>query len=353
MDCCLSDQDKEEKRISREIDKKLRKDKKKGRLEFKVLVLGTGDSGKSTFIKQMRIIHGSGYSDEDKRRHIKLVFQNIFMAMQSMIMAMDELNIPYGQGKHIELANLVRSINYSTVTTLEDPYLNAIKTLWEDAGVQACYDRRKEYQLNDSVAYFLSNIKRIEQPYYLPTEQDILRVRVPTTKVDEYLFNLDGYVIRMVDVAGQRNERRKWIHCFSNVTSIMFLAALSEFDLSLAECKHDNRMEESIALFRTIITFPWFQNTSVILFLNKMDLFELKIMTTHLVDYFPEYDGPRKDAFAAQCFIKNMFLNVNPDREKTIYSHSTVATNTQNIRNVFRDIKDTIVDSNLKDYNLV
>jgi len=36
--------------------------------------------------------------------------------------------------------------------------------------------------------------------------------------------------------------------------------------------------------------------------------------------------GPRKDAFAAQCFIKNMFLNVNPDREKTIYSHSTVAT---------------------------
>jgi len=119
MDCCLSDQDKEEKRISREIDKKLRKDKKKGRLEFKVLVLGkwttgtygyiisnpispgTGDSGKSTFIKQMRIIHGSGYSDEDKRKHIKLVFQNIFMAMQSMIMAMDELNIPYGQGKHI------------------------------------------------------------------------------------------------------------------------------------------------------------------------------------------------------------------------------------------------------------
>jgi len=45
----------------------------------------------------------------------------------------------------------------------------------------------------------------------------------------------------MVDVAGQRNERRKWIHCFSNVTSIMFLAALSEFDLSLAECKHDVR----------------------------------------------------------------------------------------------------------------
>lgn len=52
-----------------------------------------------------------------------------------------------------------------------------------------------------------------------------------------------------------------------------------------------NRMEESKALFRTIITYPWFQNSSVILFLNKKDLLEEKIMYSHLVDYFPEYDG--------------------------------------------------------------
>ena len=43
----------------------------------------------------MRIIHGSGYSDEDKRGFIKLVFQNIFMAMQSMIRAMEMLKIQY------------------------------------------------------------------------------------------------------------------------------------------------------------------------------------------------------------------------------------------------------------------
>lgn len=59
-------------------------------------VSGTGESGKSTFIKQMRIIHGSGYSDDDKRGFIKLVYQNIFMAMQSMIRAMDLLSIQYG-----------------------------------------------------------------------------------------------------------------------------------------------------------------------------------------------------------------------------------------------------------------
>lgn len=63
--------------------------------------LGTGESGKSTFIKQMRIIHGSGYSDEDKRSFIKLVYQNIFMAMQSMIRAMDLLKIQYADSSNI------------------------------------------------------------------------------------------------------------------------------------------------------------------------------------------------------------------------------------------------------------
>ena len=124
---------------------------------------------------------------------------------------------------------------------------------------------------------------------------------------------------RMVDVGGQRSERRKWIHCFENVTSIMFLVALSEYDQVLVESDNEvrpslgpgrgvptgpfgepaanllpapqNRMEESKALFRTIVTYPWFQNSSVILFLNKKDLLEDKILHSHLVDYFPEFDG--------------------------------------------------------------
>ena len=113
-------------------------------------VSGTGESGKSTFIKQMRIIHGSGFNDEDKRTYIKLVYQNIFMAMQSMIRAMDLLKIQYEDGTCTEKAELVRSIDYETVTTFETPYVEAIKDLWTDPGIQECYDRRREYQLTDS-----------------------------------------------------------------------------------------------------------------------------------------------------------------------------------------------------------
>ncbi|XP_014245880.1 guanine nucleotide-binding protein G(q) subunit alpha isoform X3 [Cimex lectularius] len=353
MACCLSEEAKEQKRINQEIERQLRKDKRDARRELKLLLLGTGESGKSTFIKQMRIIHGSGYSDEDKRGFIKLVYQNIFMAMQSMIRAMDLLKIQYKNPAMSEKAELIRSVDFETVTTFESPYVEAIKALWADTGIQECYDRRREYQLTDSAKYYLMEIDRVAATNYLPTEQDILRVRVPTTGIIEYPFDLEEIRFRMVDVGGQRSERRKWIHCFENVTSIIFLVALSEYDQILFESENENRMEESKALFKTIITYPWFQHSSVILFLNKKDLLEEKIMYSHLVDYFPEYDGPQRDAIAAREFILRMFVDLNPDSEKIIYSHFTCATDTENIRFVFAAVKDTILQSNLKEYNLV
>lgn len=357
MACCLSEEALEQKRINQEIEKQLRRDKKDARRELKLLLLGTGESGKSTFIKQMRIIHGSGYSDEDKRSFIKLVYQNIFMAMNSMIRAMDTLKIPYrdpaNEANSQENSEMVRSVDYEKVTTFEKPYVEAIKVLWNDAGIQECYDRKREYQLTDSAKYYLDAIDRIAEPTYLPTLQDILRVRVPTTGIIEYPFDLDNIIFRMVDVGGQRSERRKWIHCFENVTSIMFLVALSEYDQVLVESDNENRMEESKALFRTIITYPWFQNSSVILFLNKKDLLEEKIMHSHLVDYFPEFDGPQRDAQAAREFILKMFVDLNPDPDKIIYSHFTCATDTENIKFVFAAVKDTILQLNLKEYNLV
>lgn len=349
----MSEEAKEQKRINQEIERQLRRDKRDARRELKLLLLGTGESGKSTFIKQMRIIHGSGYSEEDKRGFIKLVYQNIFMAMQSMIRAMDLLKIQYGVPSNTEKAELIRSVDFETVTTFESPYVEAIKSLWGDAGIQECYDRRREYQLTDSAKYYLMEIDRVAAPNYLPTEQDILRVRVPTTGIIEYPFDLEEIRFRMVDVGGQRSERRKWIHCFENVTSIIFLVALSEYDQILFESENENRMEESKALFKTIITYPWFQHSSVILFLNKKDLLEEKIMYSHLVDYFPEYDGPQRDAITAREFILRMFVDLNPDSEKIIYSHFTCATDTENIRFVFAAVKDTILQSNLKEYNLV
>ncbi|XP_075913163.1 guanine nucleotide-binding protein subunit alpha-11-like isoform X2 [Petromyzon marinus] len=311
----------------------------------------------------MRIIHGRGYTENDRREFTKLIHQNIVTAMQALIRGMATLKINYGNPDNEVHVLTVTSLDVEAVRSLGPREVAAVASLWADGGVLKCFSRRREFQISDSAKYYLDALSRVSAPDYVPTEQDVLRVRVPTTGIIEYPFDLKNVVFRMVDVGGQRSERRKWIHCFENVTSILFLTALSEYDQVLAESDFENRLEESKSLFRLIVSYPWFSESSVILFLNKNDLLEEKISHSHLADYFPQFSGPRKDAEAARQFILQMFLDLNREgeqddyedgggggrhEEKTIYSHFTCGTDTKNIRRVFEGVKDTILEWNIK-----
>ncbi|XP_062333458.1 guanine nucleotide-binding protein subunit alpha-14-like isoform X1 [Osmerus eperlanus] len=351
-ECCLSADESERQRIHREIEKQLRFDKKKSHRELKLLLLGTGESGKSTFIKQMRIIHGSGYNETDRMSFTKLVYQNIFIAIQALINATRTLQIDYIDSQNIGHAEKLSQVEPDIVDRLEPWHVDSIKRVWSDHGTQRCYERRREFQLSDSAKYYMSDLDRIAAPTYIPTQQDILRVRVPTTGIIEYLFDLKTVFFRMVDVGGQRSERRKWIHCFENVTSIIFLVALSEYDQVLYEETNVNRLEESLALFKTIVTYPWFQESSIILFLNKVDLLQEKIAHSHLGDYFSGFPGPRQDVEAAKKFILKMYLEQHVGRHQPLYNHFTCATDTENIRVVFKAVRDTVFRENLDRYGL-
>ncbi len=106
----------------------------------------------------------------------------------------------------------------------------ALKRLWADSGVQICFERGNEYQINDSAKYFLDKMDEVNKPGFNPSDQDILRTRVRTTGIIEINFSLKGMNFRVFDVGGQRSERKKWIHCFEDVTAIIFIVALSEYD---------------------------------------------------------------------------------------------------------------------------
>ncbi|CAH8462512.1 unnamed protein product [Schistosoma intercalatum] len=301
----------------------------------------------------MRIIHGAGYTDMEKYAFKTLVYQNIFLAMQTMCDALCALSIELEYPVNQENMELIIKVDLEDSVELTPERINAIRQLWADQGMKECYERRREFQLSDSSKYYLNNFDRIADPNYLPSLQDILRVRVPTTGIIEYPFNLDSTVFRIVDVGGQRSERRKWIHSFESVTSIIFLSALNEYDQVLVENKNENRMEESLLLFKTIINYECFQSLSTILFLNKKDILEEKIQYSHLVDYFPKFTGPKNDAIAARNFILKMYQELNLNSGRPIYSHFTCATDTENIRVVFVAVKDTILQTNLKEFNLV
>ena len=180
------------------------------------------------------------------------------------------------------------------------------------------------------------------------------QVRKPTNGINELTVKIKEMNFRFVDVGGQRIERQKWIHCLDNIQVIIFMVSMSEYDLLCEENNSENKMNESLALFKLILSNEWFELCSHILFLNKKDIFKEKIMSSssNLIDYFPEYDGPAQDVKAAKKFILQKFILQNQDEEKAIYYHYTCATDTDNIRYVFAVVEDTILMSNLLKYNM-
>jgi guanine nucleotide-binding protein G(i) subunit alpha len=112
---------------------------------------------------------------------------------------------------------------------------DAVRGLWRDPGVREAIRRSREFQLNDSAVYYFTAIERMAAPGYLPTDQDILRSRVKTTGITETTFKVGELTYKLFDVGGQRSERKKWIHCFENVTALVFLVSLSEYDQMLYE----------------------------------------------------------------------------------------------------------------------
>lgn len=355
MGCALSTLDKEATQRSLAIDRTLASDNALKRNEIKLLLLGAGESGKSTFVKQMKIIHEQGFSREECKQYRPVVYSNTIQSLAAVIRGMDMLGVNYYNPARRSDAMMLFEVTARHMDT--EPFtpalLAAMKRLWTDTGVQYCFRRSNEYQLNDSAKYYLDSLDRIGDRRYVPSEQDILRTRVKSTGIVEYEFEQRGLHFRIVDVGGQRSERKKWIHCFEDVTAILFFVALSAYDLGLREDGSVNRMDEALRLFNSILNNKWFLDTSVILFLNKKDLFQEKIKERPLTDCFPDYRG-RNTYQDGVNFIRQKFvgLNRNPSR-KTVYTHVTCATDTHNIQYVFQSCTEIIISEHLRDAGLV
>ncbi|PAA67227.1 hypothetical protein BOX15_Mlig003673g1, partial [Macrostomum lignano] len=338
---------------SKAIDREIKAEEENSAKEVKLLLLGAGESGKSTLVKQMKIIHENGYTNEERFQYRSVVFSNTVQSLLAIVRAMGHLGIEFGSAASLDDARQLFALSGAADNDqLPVPLSQAMRRLWADPGVQECFRRSREYQLNDSAEYYLNSLDRLSQPDYVPSEQDVLRTRVKTTGIIETQFHYKGLHFRMFDVGGQRSERKKWIHCFEGVTAVIFTVALSEYDLTLFEDQELNRMTESLKLFDSICNNQWFVNTAIILFLNKMDLFQQKIQYSPLRLCFPEYTGPN-DYRAAGEYIQHRFESLNKRRDKRdVYTHFTCATDTSNVQFVFDAVTDVIIRNNLRDCGL-
>ncbi|XP_048870351.1 guanine nucleotide-binding protein subunit alpha-12 [Brienomyrus brachyistius] len=349
-------QEREARRRSREIDAMLARERRSIRRLVKILLLGAGESGKSTFLKQMRIIHGKEFDQKALLEFRDTIFENLIKGMRVLVDARDKLRIPWQNSENEKHGMFVMAFESKAGVPVETRtfqlYVPALRALWSDSGIQEAYARRSEFQLGESVKYFLDNLDRIGQLNYLPSRQDILLARKATKGIVEHDFIIKKIPFKMVDVGGQRSQRQKWFHCFDSITSILFMVSSSEYDQLLMEDRRTNRLVESMNIFETIVNNKLFTDVSIILFLNKMDLLVEKVKKVNICKYFPDFKGDPHRLEEVQTYLVQCFNRKRRNRSKPLYHHFTTAIDTENIRFVFHAVKDTILQENLRDIML-
>jgi len=369
--------------------------------KIKMLLLGAGESGKSTIFKQMRLLYGTERSDEDLRMYGVVARSNIVVAVRKLCSHLrnlgleEELDRESRENEDLEGGDhssmncrqaydelMAYLVDNTATACAQDPtgeetedrkdwvgqspraglaanndakqflmHHESIRILWQSNTMKQVWAKRSAVNVIDAHKEYLNDIPRISSQDYRPTTQDVLIARVRTTQVVMEKYRIDGIDFEMYDVGGQRSERRKWIDCFDGVTSVIFVAALSEFDQTLAEAKRTNRMVEALELFRSVCNNRAFSNTSIMLFLNKKDIFAEKILYSDIAAQRPfcDYAGPTKDFDHGVLYFIQKFKDCLIDDEfNDAFIHVTCATDTNNMEFVLDSTRTIIMTDNLK-----
>ncbi|XP_037057217.1 guanine nucleotide-binding protein subunit alpha-13 isoform X3 [Peromyscus leucopus] len=156
--CVLTNGEAEQQRKSKEIDKCLSREKTYVKRLVKILLLGAGESGKSTFLKQMRIIHGQDFDQRAREEFRPTIYSNVIKGMRVLVDAREKLHIPWGDNKNQLHGDKLMAFDTRAPMAAQGmvetrvflQYLPAIKALWDDSGIQNAYDRRREFQLMET-----------------------------------------------------------------------------------------------------------------------------------------------------------------------------------------------------------
>jgi len=349
----ISTQARRAKKRSDIIDEKIRENGTQFKRHVKILLLGLEDSGTSTIMNQMKIIHQGGFSETELAEYRSVIYDNLLDSAQSVLRYMKSIGmecVDYENRARVEkvLGYQLDTSNGSIPFDIE--IAEAIHYVWNDPVVSKILDERSSnFYLMDSAPYFFGEVMRIGSPGYLPSERDIVNARDKTEDITETRFHLGQIIVHIFDISGKIRQWRKWINYFESVTSIIFCASLSDYDQMSVLQK--NRLLESMILFESVVNSRWFLRTSIILLLTNIDVFKQKIPKVPLEKYFPEYTGG-SDINKAAKYILWKFMQANRAR-LSVYPHLTQVTDATNIRLVFSAVKETILQNTLKDSGIL
>jgi len=219
--------------------------------------------------------------------------------------------------------------------------------LWQSDAVQKAYSRRSEFWILDGADYYFGRCRDFAAKGFAPSEEDIIMARARTTGIILTEFASDNVSWVVVDVGGQRSERKKWINCFDDVKAVLFVVNLSGYSSVLFEDEKRNRMHEAMDLFEQVAAEKVFLKTPIFLFFNKKDLFEERLKVKPLKECFPNYDG-KGDTKSALDFIAGQFLaRVTPKREGPAVMQWPIAARfKKDVQFAFMELKEKLLTQN-------
>ncbi|KAH9061752.1 G-protein alpha subunit [Lactarius deliciosus] len=325
---------------SEEIDRQIAEDAKFFKRTRNVLLMGLNDLDTSAIVRQIKLIYQSGYSHEELLDFRPSIWRRLLETSRRI--AQDLRSSGLEPTTHANKANCERILNHPTNTShpeffFRPEFANAVQELWTDDVIPVLFKTRSPayFPLADNAAYFFPDVHRLTSKEYIPSSDDILRA-------PRSLFHMGQLSIRLCRVIDQRGERKNWIRIFEHVTSIIFCTSLPDYD------RRDGYGEgpKSLVLFESVVNSRWFLRTSIILFLNGIEEFKVKLSKVPLEDYFPEYTGGT-DANKGAKYILWRFMQTNRAR-LDVYPHITDVFDTSSIRLVFVTVKETILHNALK-----
>ncbi|KAJ6249076.1 g protein alpha i subunit [Anaeramoeba flamelloides] len=339
-----------EKKKARKLDQQLQISKDQKAKEANILLLGTGDSGKSTMVKQLQILYNNGFSQKEIQDYKRVIQDTIRFSMQNLLRSCEELNYTLKSETESLVGIFNKGFNDHEVCFTKK-FGKTMATLWTDPALKKTWLKREKFQIAENSDYFWDNINRIYSEKFQPSNKDILYCRIPTVGVKEILFNIGDKQWRIVDVGGQRNERRKWIHQFENVDLLLFIVGVSEYAKNLYEDKNMNRMHESIKVWKDTLKTNHFKKIPTTIIFNKIDIFKETLSRVSLKHCFPEYTG--NDNFEeASRYIMDNYLTKRILKKRDIKYHFTCGTNTEQVQGVVEKLINTIIYNSLEGFLL-
>jgi len=344
----VSQSEAKEREQSKALDQEIKVESQSLKRHNKLLLLGTGDSGKSTFAKQMSLIHNKGgLSEQYIDTFIPTLRDNALSGMQYLLKFFNE-NMP--EKIPSSLASHAQSVSAAVELTPE--VAQHITAIWKNADFKELANSSGEdAQIQGGVSgarYYFENCERYAAKDYRPTKEDMLKGRRKTTGIVETQFSVANNTFTMVDVGGQRSERKKWLHCFGSVSAVIFLTAINEYDMVLEEDSKTNRLVESLKLWKALTSSQFFKKTPFVLFLNKSDLFAEKIKVSPMSEIFSDFEGFSNDPANASMSAYDKGWNYVSKQYhihfagSTFYPHLTCALDTEQCNKVFSVIQDTL-----------